>query len=337
MELINPYRKIAFISQPEYFRSFYENDLDEFGEVREFTLHYSMKPEDFSDLVAYDADVNVFFRGEFVPNEVLEKLRGVKINLSSEPFPREIDGHIEYTADSLARYRSFQMIRGKAFDHVFHYDASSLNFMRDDGLMLSGEFAFPIATGLYRPMDVPKTWDVFFIGRSSEHRERHFGALKHHYGFLHIAHGVWGPELIKYLSASRVCLNVHAENEISWEPRMQMYLACGAFVVSEPITPNRYLRPGVDYVVASGPSEMFDVVTHYLKHADERDAIARSGYERVQELLCSKKVFPRLFREIANNQHPRFAVGPRMKNLRAHLAIQKCTHNLRQLWSRAAG
>ena len=91
---------------------------------------------------------------------------------------------------------------------------------------------------------------MFFIGRSTAHRERFFGALKHYKQFLHICHGVWGPALVDHMCAAKVCLNVHAENEVSWEPRMQMMLACGVFVVSERITPNPYLRPGVDYVQA---------------------------------------------------------------------------------------
>src|SRR3990172_4577230 len=236
--------KIAFISQPEYFRFMYEHDLDDFADVREFKLTYTMDAGQFSDLLEYGADHNIFFRGEHVPGEVLRELKGVKINLSSEPFPREIDGHIEFTCDSLKRYRAFKEINNKPFDYVFHYDASSLRYMLKDGLKLSGEFAFPVATSVYKRADLPKEWNIFFIGRSTDHREQIFGPIKHYYNFLHIAHGIWGADLVKYMNAAQICLNVHAENEISWEPRLQMMLACGAFVISEPVTPNAYLRPG---------------------------------------------------------------------------------------------
>jgi hypothetical protein len=180
--------------------------------------------------------------------------------------------------------------------------------MRNDGLNLSGEFAFPVATDVYRPMDVPKKWDIFFIGRSTNHREWYFGPLKHYYNFLHIAHGVWGTELVKYISASRICLNVHAENEISWEPRLQMMLACGAFVISEPVTPNTYLRSGIDYIEVSNKDEMFETVSYYLVREEERRKIAESGYLRVQEILSSKKVFKKLFEAIEKDRYPKFKV-----------------------------
>lgn len=310
MESAKEYPKIAFVSQPEYFRFVYEHDLDDLAEVREFKLTYSMDTEQFSDLLEYGADFNIFFRGEYVPSEVLQKLRGVKINLSSEPFPREINRHIEYTGDSLERYRSFRVIRNKPFDYVFHYDASSLNFMLSNGLKLSGEFAFPVAIGVYKPMDIPKEWDIFFIGRSTNHREQFFGPLKHYYNFLHIAHGIWGAELVRYMSAARICLNVHAEDEISWEPRLQMMLACGAFVISEPVTPNAYLRPGIDYIEVSNKDEMFKTISHYLSHEEERRRIAESGYLRVRELLSSNKVFKNLLEGIGQDRYPKFKVEP---------------------------
>jgi hypothetical protein len=304
-----PQYKIAFISQPEYYRFIYENDLAPFAEVREFRLTHNMVSRDFDDLVAYNADYNIFFRGEFVPNDVLEKLEGTTIELSSEPFPREINNHIEYTRDSLLRYSIFRTIREKSFDYVFHYDAASLEMMKKDGLELSGDFVFPVATDVYKPIDIEKEWDLFFIGRSTQRREDLFGPLKHHYDFLHIAHGIWGPDLVKYICASRIGLNVHAEDEISWEPRLQMMLACGVFVISEPVTPNEYLRPGKDYIEVTCAEEMAEVVSYYLDHEEERRNIAETGCQRVHERLSSKKVFETFLSGISKENFPRFKVG----------------------------
>ena len=300
--------KIAFITQPEYYRFIYENDLDSFAEIREFRLTHNMSAGDFDDLVAYNADYNIFFRGEFVPDDVLKKLEGTTIELSSEPFPREINNHIEYTRDSLLRYSIFRTIRTKSYDYVFHYDAASLGMMRKDGLELSGDFAFPVATDVYHPVKEDIKWDLFFIGRSTRRREVFFDRLKHYYHFLHIAHGIWGPELVNYICASKIALNVHAENEISWEPRLQMLLACGAFVISEPITPNAYLRPGKDYIEVSTPAEMAKAVSYYLENEDERRSIAETGYQRILEKLCSKEVFQSFIAGLSQGKYPKFKV-----------------------------
>ncbi len=298
--------RVAFVVQPEYFRFIYEHDLDGIVEVREFPFDYSMSLEAFRPLIEYRADFNLFCRGEFVPNEVLQALSGMRIALSSEPFPRIVDGRIEYTEDSIKRYQAFNLIRAKIFDYVFHYDQASLPIMERDGLCLSGEFPFPVATSTYTRKEVEKRWDLFFIGRSTPHREMIFTSLKHHFNFLHICHGIWGPELVDYIGASKVCLNVHAEPEVSWEPRVQMMLAAGAFVISERLTPNHYLRPGIDYVEVAEPAKMFSLVRHYMEHPEERDRISRSGFDRVREVLDSRNAFIRMFDGIRRQEFPKY-------------------------------
>ncbi|MFZ4855518.1 MAG: glycosyltransferase family protein [Desulfuromonadaceae bacterium] len=298
--------KIAFISQPEYFRFCYEQDLNDYYQVLEVPYNFDMGGKDFRCLVEYDADFNIFFRGEFIPNELLNKLSGVTICLSSEPFPRFIGGRLNFTFDSLVRYLHFRTIRNRPFDYVFHYDQASLPFIKNDGLQLSGAFHFPVATSCYKKIVSEPKWDLFFIGRSSSHRERYFSHMKHIYNFLHIAHGVWGPPLIEYISSSKICLNIHAENEVSWEPRMQMLLACGAFVISEKITPNSILRPNVDYIEISTPQELHQAIAYYLHHPEERKKISESAVERVHETLDSKVVFSSLITNISDNNIHKF-------------------------------
>jgi hypothetical protein len=301
--------KIAVFAQPEYFRFMYEHELETFADVFEFKLQIGLRTTDFKPMIEFKADYNFFFRGEYLPDGMLEQMTGVKVALSSEPFPRLVNGRYEYTIDSIQRYLLFRSIRWKPFDYVFHYDAASLPFLKWDQLFVSGQFAFPVATSVYCLRERPKTWDIFFIGRSTAHREAHFGFLKHHYNFLHICHGIWGDPLVDYLCAAKICLNVHAEKEVSWEPRMQMMLACGAFVISEKITPNSYLRPGIDYVEIGSPYELCQAVDYYLQHDADRMQIARSGYKRVREVLDSKINFQQLIADLDDKKYSKFTVG----------------------------
>lgn len=303
-------KRIAFIAQPEYFRFTYETDLNEAFDVIEFKFSEIMTNGDWSGLLKFQADYNIFFHGETIPNTLLEQLNGKKINLSTEPFPRVINSKIQYTRDSINRYRSFRRIREKKFDYVFHYDKNSFPIFERDGLKLSGEFVLPVATSVYQPIDEEKIWDLFFVGRSTEHRENFFGFLKYYYDFLHIAHGIWGPDLVKYLCASRICLNVHAENEITWEPRLQMMLACGAFVISEPISSNEYIQPGIDYVEVETEIEMREAVDYYLIHEDERSEISMNAYKHVSDLFDSRRAFTLLIEKIETNQYPKFEGKP---------------------------
>lgn len=327
--------KIAFIGQPEYFRFCYEQDLSDTHEVREFPFTFGMKNIELADLVEFDADVNFFFRGEFFPASVLQQLRGKKVAFSSEPFPRHLNGKLVYTRDSWLRYIDFRTrMRTQPFDYVFHYDEASLAFMKEDGLLLSGGFAFPVATDTYVDLNIEKDWDLFFIGRSTRHRETFFGPLKHHHHFLHICHGVYGVPLLNYISSAKINLNIHAEAEVSWEPRMQMLLAAGAFVISEPITPNPYLRSGVDYVEASSPGELFEKVGHYLQHDDERNAIAASGRARVNDVLSGKRNFLKLISELENGVHPRFQSASPAKRVNAVAACLRAETSARNMLRR---
>ena len=87
---------------------------------------------------------------------------------------------------------------------------------------------------------------------------------------------------------------------------MQMLLATGAFVISEPITPNRFLRPGVDYVEATSPSDMYEKVVYYLEHDEERRNIAASGRARIHEILNAKHNFPQLVADLKDGKYPAF-------------------------------
>ncbi len=307
-------KRIAFISQPEYFRVMYEDLLGmEDCEVREFPMKFDSPESDFNGLLEFQPDYAFFFRGEFFPENLLKKITGKKIALSSEPFPRKIKGRWQYTKDSVKRYLNFRSIRNKKFDYVFHYDAASLELFKKDGLNVAGEFVLPVSTEIYQPLNLEKKWDIFFIGRSTPYREKYFTSLKHKFNFLHIAHGIWGPELVKYYNQAKICLNVHAENEISWEPRMQQMLAAGALVVSEPISPNKYLKPARDYAEAGTPQEMYQKVEHYLSDEGRGKAIVESGLANVRRNFNAKRNFLALISKIDSGEHTKFSGQLRKK------------------------
>lgn len=312
-------KKVAFISQPEYFRFMYEDYLDDVFDVKEFPFSFGMPAEKFNDLMEFNADYNIFFRGEFFPEEALNKLNGIKIALSSEPFPRNINGKWEYTKDSILRYLTFRTIRNKSFDYIFHYDKSSMKLFENDNLNISGEFIFPVALDTYRVKTEEKKWDLFFIGRSTAHRENLFGSLKHHYNFLHIAHGIHGKDLVQYINKSSICINAHAENEISWEPRIQMMLAAGAFVLSEKITPNNYLTPEVEFVEFTNANDLYNKVEHYLGHKVEMEKFIENAQKTINTHFDAKKSFLDLFDRIENKKIQKFKRSPEQICLRDKL------------------
>ena len=303
--------KIAFIGQPEYFRAFYEEDLNEIYDVQEFCTNFTMKEEEFESLIDFNADINVFFRGEFIPNGLLKRLNGIKVALSSEPFPSYINGKLNFTFDSYKRFEAFLNIRDKSYNYVFHYDKSSEMFLKNHGIMISGSFAFPIATMTYKPIALKKKWDVFFIGRSTPYRERFLAPIKHYFNVLHVAHGIHGNDLVPYLNQSRILLNLHADNEISWEPRVQMLMATSNLVFSHTISPNEFFEPNKDYVEIDleDPFDLYNKVKYYLENEREGKAIAKNGFEKVLKYFDARTRFVQLFQDIQYGKYPEFKIG----------------------------
>ena len=48
-------------------------------------------------------------------------------------------------------------------------------------------------------------------------------------------------------------------------------LACGAFVISKPVIPNEYLRPNLDYIEVSSKENLFEVVSFFLDHEEDKE------------------------------------------------------------------
>jgi hypothetical protein len=313
---ITTIRKVAFIAQPEYFDFHYREELEDLYEVKYFPNSFSGDPSHFDGVVAFDADINIFFRGELVPAETLHSLSGIKVNLSSEPFPKLINRSFQYTHDSLERFQFFLRIFDLPYDYIFHYDEISKGFFENQGIMLSGFFPFPLITGKIRPIPAPKKWDIFFSGRSTPHRDTFFGPLKRDFHFLHINHGVVGEDLLEYISKCKIAINVHAENELSWEPRTQLLLASGALLISEPLSHTSPLRPGIDFLEAKDSWDMYTICKRVVANYDEYVHIAASGRKRVEEELDSRKNFPKFFNEILEGRYRKAVFNPNKLNLR---------------------
>jgi hypothetical protein len=300
---ITTIKKVAFITQPEYFDFHYKDELDHLYEVKYFLNSFSDDPSFFKNVIDFDADINVFFRGEIVPKEVLQSLTGVTVNLSSEPFPKIINRSFEYTEDSLNRFKFFLKILDKPYDYVFHYDEVSKSFFENQGIQLSGFFPFPIITDKIKPQVSEKKWDMFFSGRTTTHRDKYFGPLKRDFNFLHINHGVAGSDLLEFISKCKISLNIHAEDEVSWEPRTQLLLAAGSLMISEPLSPTCPLRPGIDYIEVKNEWELYETCKNVLENYEKYQHIAKNGRARVEQILSSKINFPEFFNDLINNKY----------------------------------
>ena len=289
--------KIAFVGQPEFFRCTYENDLQMLYTVKEFKLIFNAPWYYYVDLVEFSPDITFFFGPQFYPEELLKKLKGIKIGLSSEPIPFYLNGKLYKSRDRLYRFNSLKNVKNK-YDKFYHFCKQSIPFLIEQGFKVDGEFVFPVATDSYKPINYQKQYDVFFSGRETEHRMSYLGILLRDYKAIHIGYGIYGEEYVRLISRCKIGLNIHVDNLPSLEHRVQNMMACGIMVMSETLLPNDFFTPGKDYVEFRNKKDFWGKFIYHLNQDSERELIAKNGLKTVREKLNSVTCFKKLIDDI---------------------------------------
>ena len=289
--------KVCFVGQHFYFGKQVERDLDEFYDVRWMELTRGVT-SNWQELLEVEAEIFVFFMPHQVPPEVRDALTGEIVAVHAEPLPKFVRGQYMSSQDLQGRLGALCPGLG-AFRHFYHHDKTSFAVLERDGGRAK-EFISAIATGTYYPRELPKRWDLIFIGRESSYRLFIMLPAKHIFGgrLLHIAHGIAGEELNWVLNSSVIGINAHIENIPALENRLQTYMACGLLVLSEPLSHNDFFKPGVHFVEFRGREELIEKAAYYLKHVEERQVIAQAGYDLVVSELAAKVKWPKLIDEV---------------------------------------
>jgi spore maturation protein CgeB len=141
--------------------------------------------------------------------------------------------------------------------------------------------------------------DVSFVGIFDKYRELYLSALSE------FSLGIWswnildyatplqkfhrgtvfGENMIKVLKSSKIAVNIHRNFEISGgNYRLYEIPACRVLqLVDEKSDISKYFNIGKEIVTFKNEGDLKEKVRYYLAHADEREKIARAGYERVKK------------------------------------------------------
>lgn len=290
-------KKIAFVGHPEYFRCLYETDLDNLYEVREYRIIYDAPWYYYADLIDFSPHVTFFFMPQFYPDELLKRLKGIKVALSSEPIPFYLNGKLYKSQDRLCRFESLKKAKNK-YDKFYHFCKQSIPFLIENGFKIDGDFVFPVATGSYQPRDCQKKWDVFFSGRETHHRMSYLTILQRDYRTLHLDFGIYGEEYVRLITQCKIGLNLHIDNLPSLEHRVQNMMACGVMVMSETLLPNDFFVPGKDYIEFKNKHEFCERFIYYLINDSEREKIVRNGLKTTRDKLNSTTYFKKFIDDI---------------------------------------
>ncbi|HKZ39176.1 MAG TPA: glycosyltransferase [Chryseolinea sp.] len=226
------------------------------------------------------------------------------------------------------------------FNFVTTSDVNGLRKFREAGCTNVIYSPFACNTDVYCKRNLPKKYDVTFVGQYHPHREWYINYLKRA-GIDVQAWGIGWPsgvinleDMINIFNQSRINLNL--SNCVSWDiryliaplrpikstlrawrqvvhaitrPDMKTWEmvkgryyevnACGGFQLSHYAEglEQMYLI-GEEIVLYVSPEDMIEKVHYFLKHEDEREAIAKRGYLRTRSDHTMEKRFQHIFDQL---------------------------------------
>jgi hypothetical protein len=286
--------RVAFVGQGVYFRQCALEAPVEGLDPVFVDFRAAAPPEPLlGRLQELDPDVVLVFRPEIIPRGLFGSLRALTIGYLTEPLPRE--GGADHP-DLRARMWWLEQVDARNFDRIISFDpliaetaASVLPVWRS--------LPIPVADSLF--MDVRERAHpprLLFVGRSTEHREELLAPIKRAHAIVHVGHGLFGDQLLRFLRRADVQLNLHNNPYPSFENRVCMALAAGHLVISEPLSPRHGLRPGLDYLEVDTPGALLELVDR-LAHEPQAFVDVQSAGRRQAERFRASLVYPGLLRE----------------------------------------
>ncbi len=172
-----------------------------------------------------------------------------------------------------------RLLRSGLFNHVFFRTHACIKTVVERN-WLAAEQCSILCSGFdetvykWQP-NTPKEFDVLFVGTLTSRRKVILKALENSYK-LRIA-AAFGIAAVELMNRAKIVLNLHAEDFPDTETRVFEVLGCGAFLLTEQLSPENPFS-AQDLVEYTTTEDLAAKLTYYLAHADEREAIAQHGY-----------------------------------------------------------
>lgn len=191
----------------------------------------------------------------------------------------------------------FQLLSSGLFDHLFLRTDNCIDTVvsrgwarRDRCSILSSGFDPEFQ---YRLPGEPKEFDILFIGSLTPRRRQIIEAISHQYR-VKVA-SAFGPEMVKLINRTKIVLNIHSGPLPDTETRVYEVLGCGAFLLTEQLSPDQPFSH-LDLIQFASVDDLKAKLSYYLAHESEREIIAAHGY---QTALCAHTYYHRAQQIIA--------------------------------------
>lgn len=283
-------RKVLVVGHRPYFE-LHMPDTHGTTLVHKLEFYHGVENRVFNVLETFKPDALFAFRPELLPLSVLLSFAGEKIGFSSKIFPKKTGSLVVGEEVHRAKFAFFDNSAVRRYGQLYHYDAASREFFDSVGIRFTDFPPYPLSQVLFEEQSCSRDIDVLFIGRVSPRRYEMLEPLKRKkIRFVSIDHGFFGEDLLALLRRSKIILNIHAENHVSFEPRTLIGAAVGAVVVSEPIPIPSWMKACPFIFTNDLGSNLMSRLDFALESYDEQLPRAES-FRKDLELLCSANRF----------------------------------------------
>jgi len=154
---------------------------------------------------------------------------------------------------------------------------------------------------IHKRLNLAKQYDIGFVGSEARKflRGRLIDLLRVKYPHSYIK-GADFRDMGKIYSASKIGFNYSILNDINM--RIFEIMSCGCFLLTNPIKNNGFgelFQEDKHLVVYRNQKELIEKAEYYLKNENERDEIARAGYELVTGKHTYRQRLQAMFNYIA--------------------------------------
>jgi spore maturation protein CgeB len=208
---------------------------------------------------------------------------------------------IVWHSDDDRRYASFSQNYGEGFRWSVTTYPAIYERMTHQGRLLS---SWACNTKQFYPTDSKKTIDVSFVGQKYGDREEMLSGLNVScYGFGWPNGFIDFKEMAQVLRNSKISINFCRGADGNKQLKLRPFEICGSKTLClceyvEGI--ENFFELGKEIKIFQTKDELEYLITYYLAHDDEREAIAQAGYERVMKEHKWEDRFEEIFSKISS-------------------------------------
>lgn len=214
---------------------------------------------------------------------------------------------IAWGCDDHWRFDNFSQRWAPHFDWWVTTANSAVQKFKDVGYDRVIKSQWAVEPSVYYPLDLTRDIDISFVGMPHGARAQVLQWLAGNgvslavfgFGWAGLQSRITHDQMIEVFSRSKVCLNMSNASTLGEQQikgRVFEVPGCRGFLLTDMADDlGSYYEIGREVVVFDGPDDLLGKIRHYVAHDEERESIARAGYERTLKEHTWRNRFDAIF------------------------------------------